>query len=487
MAARASRLGSERGPGLALGIAALVVFGIVSGVGVAIGEVEATVAALTVIAVVAAIADFRIGAVLAMVLLPIDASRLSAHNVFGLTGLNPLNLVLATTFASYFVRGHGLTRLVPKQVLWLVIVPVLVAGLIGMPHVEDIHPVFYEHDLIHFTDGWGYLRDLAIKPLFGVFVALLVAAAVARAKKTDRFIVPIIITVWMMSLAAIIYVLASGVSLGMLASDGARAFFSGLGMHANDFGRLFAVAYGLLLFTWGETRVTALKSVLVATMVVLTIALVLTFSRGAFIGWAIINALFLVWKMNARNLGLGLLAAAVGAALMPGAVLSRLSLGFGAGGDMNEVSAGRIDEIWTPLLPELFKSPIWGNGLDSIMWSHAIWADQILPVTHPHNAYMQAVLDMGLLGLALLFAFYWHVYRNFRDLGSNAYLSPTMRGFYQGAVAGLVCFFITGIAGSSLRPVPEFAFLWIAIGMMYGEMGRKPAGVQRQVGGRPTG
>ena len=77
---------------------------------------------------------------------------------------------------------------------------------------------------------------------------------------------------------------------------------------------------------------------------------------------------------------------------------------------------------------------------------------------------------------ALLLAFYWHVYRTCRDLGSNAYLSPTMRGFYQGVVAGLLCFIVTGFAGSSLRPTPEFAFLWIAIGMMYGQLARRRAG-----------
>jgi O-antigen ligase len=181
-----------------------------------------------------------------------------------------------------------------------------------------------------------------------------------------------------------------------------------------------------------------------------------------------------VWKFNARTIGLAILAAGIGLAFMPGAVISRMSMGLVGGGDVNEFSAGRVDEIWMPLLPELFKSPIWGNGLDATMWSNAIWSEQMLAVTHPHNAYLQAILDTGLLGLGLLLAFYWHVYRKFRDLGSNAYLSPTMRGFYQGVVAGLMCFIITGFAGSSLRPVPEFAFLWIAIGMMYGQLARRP-------------
>ena len=39
-------------------------------------------------------------------------------------------------------------------------------------------------------------------------------------------------------------------------------------------------------------------------------------------------------------------------------------------------------------------------------------------VGHPHNAYLEAVLDMGFIGLALLLAYYWHVWKGFRALGS---------------------------------------------------------------------
>ena len=309
-----------------------------------------------------------------------------------------------------------------------------------------------------------------------VLVAIMIGAAVARVKKAESFLIPIIASVWVMSLMAIGYVVAEGVSLGALALATSRTFFSGLGLHANDLGRLYAVAYALLLFTWGETKDLRLKTVLLFTMGILTIALVLTFSRGAMVGWVLVNALFLVWKFNAKTIGLALLAGGAGLMLMPGAVVSRMSLGLVGGADVNEFSAGRMNEIWIPLFPELFKSPIWGNGLDSIMWSKAMWTEQMAVVTHPHNAYMQAILDMGLVGMALLLAFYWHVYRCARDLGSNAYLSPTMRGFYQGVVASLLCFIITGFVGSSLRPSMEFAFLWIAIGMMYGQLARRRMG-----------
>jgi O-antigen ligase len=459
--------------GLGLGVVLLVLFGIASGVGIAMGEIEAMVASVAVIACVAALIDYRAGALLLTVLLPIAGVWFFPHSMFGFTGLNPVNLLLGATLVSFLLRGRQIGLLVPRPLLWLYVVPILVAGLIGARHVDDILPFFYENLLVHFTDGAGYFRDIALKPLFMVLTALLVGAAVAQSQKSERFLAPIVISVWVMCLTAIGYVASSGMSLGEISGTGSRAFFSSMGMHANDLGRLYAVAYALLLFTWGESKDRALRTVLVATMGLITLALLLTFSRGAFVGFLLVNALFLLWKFNAKTLALAVLVIAVGALLMPGAVLSRMSLGFESGGTMNTVSAGRIEGIWLPLMfSDFWKSPIWGSGLDSILWSDAAWAGTMELVTHPHNAYLQTYLDMGLLGLALLLAYFAHVWRGLLALGSNAYLSPTMRGFFQGAFAGLLCFLVTGMAGSSLRPIGEFAFLWIAIGMMYGVRAR---------------
>jgi hypothetical protein len=44
-----------------------------------------------------------------------------------------------------------------------------------------------------------------------------------------------------------------------------------------------------------------------------------------------------------------------------------------------------------------------------------------------------------------------------------------MRGFYQGAAAGLVSLLIMGVADGALTPRAEQVFLWFAIGMLYGQ------------------
>jgi hypothetical protein len=82
---------------------------------------------------------------------------------------------------------------------------------------------------------------------------------------------------------------------------------------------------------------------------------------------------------------------------------------------------------------------------------------------------------MGFVGLILVCGYFAHVWKGFRELSVDPDLSAGERGFYQGAAAGLIAFLIMGITDGSLTPKPEQAFLWLAIGMMYGQRARKAA------------
>jgi O-antigen ligase len=452
----------------------LILFGAACGVSLALGEVQAFYVALSVVTAVAVMVDFHIGAFLLVLIVPFGATQFFPHNLFGITGLNPLNLVLGATLVSAGVRGY-LSGLVPRPLLWLYVVPILVAGLIGMRHADEIAPYFYESLTVNFTEAFGYYRETTIRPLLIVVVALAIGAAVARSQKPERFlIVSIVASLWVIALMELGFIAASGIHLGELASPLARRFFDELGLHANDLGRLFAVGYATLLFVWWETRNSTLKGVLFATLCMAALALILTFSRSGYLAFFLVNGLFLLWKFNARSVGLALLAGGLVTAVAPGYIWRRLTFGFDA--DANTVSADRIDGIWTPLMPELWKSPLWGNGIDSIMWAAPMQAGAMLQVGHPHNAYLQTMLDMGVIGLVLLLAYYLTVWKGFRALGSNAFLTPEMRGFFQGATAALLCLLVTGLSGGSLRPDIDFSYLWIAIGAMYGVLSRRPAG-----------
>ena len=455
---------------LYLGLAAAL-----GGIAVALAGLDALFVCVSLLACVFIALDFRIGVVLLIVLMPVSASSLFPHAIAGITGLNPLNLLLLGTLGSCLMHrsmAGPVAPLVPTPLLWRYIAPITVAAVLGASHVKAIPEFFQAAALISFDSAGGYFRDMLFKPLFMILFAVLVGASLARTRHPERFLFPMLLSIWLMGLMTIIFVLLSGISLGQLASSQARAFFSPLGMHANDLGRCYAMAYALLLFTFSASDNPRLRMLLLATMGMVVLALIMTFSRGAFLGFVVVNILFLISRRRIVALLAGALMLAGLVMLLPNAVFERLGTGWNSG--LNAISAGRIDYIWRPLLPDVWASPIIGNGLGAILWSRAMRAGNVLLVTHPHNAYLRAMLDMGFVGLLLLLAYFTHVWKTFRSLSRDLTIPPLRRGLYEGAAVGLVSFLIAAFAGSSLMPVPEQSFLWFAIGMMYGELSRPP-------------
>jgi O-antigen ligase len=454
-------------------LGATLVAAILMGALVVFAEVQALVVCISLLACVFVLLDFRFGVVCLIVLMPISASAVFPHDMGGVTGLNPLNLLLLGTLASLLAHGlpeGGWARFAPRPVVWFYLVPVVAAGLLGARHTGEIPSEF----LTTFDDPAGYLRDYLLKPALLVLFALLLGAAVARSRRPESFLVPMMMSVWALSLMTLIYFYLSGATLAEASSATDRTFLSPLGLHANDLGRYYAVAYALMLFTAAATQDYKLKIALVATIAVVIVALTLTFSRSAFFGFVLVSAMFLLSRRRILIILLGLAILAALAWIAPPAVFERIQYGWGAGADA--VSAGRINEIWLPLLPEVWKSPIWGNGLASTLWADATRSGRIEMVGHPHNAYLAALLDMGVVGLCLLGAYFLHVWKGFRRLSADTTLSRTQRGFFAGAATGLAALLIAGFSGSSLTPAPEQFYVWFAIGMMYGQLGRpRPA------------
>jgi len=455
----------------------MVALAIGSGYALAMGELAGLYVALALIGSVAVLVDFRVGAVLLLLMLPMSPSDLFPRTLMQVPGLNPLNLLVAATVASYVISGRARTAgpALRQPVLWLYVLPICVAALIGMPHLQEI-PVLVTSagtTITQFTNERQYLIVTALKGIVIVAIALMIGAAAARSRKPEGFIVAIAASAWIMALIQLGFILYMGMPLADMASPDARNFYGPIGLHANTLGRMHLSVLTLLLFVWVDCRQPRMRLFLMLTMGLVAIALLLTFSRAAIGAAGLVAVLFLVWKFNVRSLTLAILGLAF-IALLGGAVIwARVTVGFGEGA--NAVSAGRIDGIWLPLLPEIWKSPLWGSGLNSVLWSFAMQTGSMLPVGHPHSAYLEALLDMGVVGTALLLAYFAHVWKGFRAVSKDATLSPEMRAFFQGATACMCAFLVTCLVGGSFRPDPEAAYLWIAIGLMYGMLARRPA------------
>jgi O-antigen ligase len=446
-----------------------VLLGTITGAAVGLLDVTGAIAAVSILAVVFIVRDFRAGVGMLVLMLPISQSNVFPHEMFGFTGINPLNLLVATTLFSLYMRwlGHGMLKgFVPRSLFLLYIAPLLMGASIGMFHWQEIPGIFRDLDMLAVSSVPTYWRDMFMKPMMFVIYALLVACAVQKTERPDKLIMPMIMSIVIMALLAIGFVAIEGYSLSQLAGTYMRQTFSQLGMHANDLGRLYATAYAPLLFMWGRTSNGALKLLLVIVMALVAAALLLTFSRGAFLGFIIVNIIFLISRRSTKLLALAVVLVPVAIAMAPGALWDRVTMGMGQGA--NAVTAGRTAEIWEPLFPEFLDSPFYGKGTGAVMWSKAMREGRIPLVSHPHNAYFQAYLDMGLIGLLALTGFWIYIWARCLRYGKDPRLPENLQGFFQGSAAGIAAFLVAGFAGSSLEPDPAQVFMWLAVGMMYG-------------------
>ena len=455
-------------------IAGFFALGILWGTFVAFAELSAALICLAAVVCVFTVRDFRVGVLVMILIMPISASYIFPRAMFGVTGLNPLNVLMVGTFFSYLLVSMpdgSIRRFMPWWLVPVYIAPLVMGGLLGMSHVNEIPQIFFLQEQIDYRNWFGYLRDTLVKPLILVAFSLMVAAAYARSRNPDKFLKPMIVSMWIMGALVIGYFLNSGLHFGQLASAYARSFFSPLGMHANDLGRLYATAFGILLFTWDRTKLPLLKTMLFLTIGVVCAALILTFSRAAIISLVIISVIYLVSRPNKKTFFLAFLTIPPVLLLMPGAVWYRLGMGVDEGA--SGMSAGRVSDIWGPLLPELFDKPFFGHGIQSVLWARAMRMNEMMDVTHPHSAYIGAVLDFGVIGAILLIAFWFTVWKGFRKLGKDATLTPHEQGFFEGCAAALVSFMAAGFVGSSMTPMAEQSFLWFGVGMMFGVFGKR--------------
>jgi O-antigen ligase len=351
--------------------------------------------------------NHRNGIWLLTFLLPFYSSQLIPHQLFGMTGLNPLTslfvLTLLSLFAASAFRREDIQFVSLPTTFWIYVGVMTLGAYIGVGSVERAIVLPNAEPLTKTT----YLLDAFFKPLMILGVAWL-AAVLSRNGKGRSVI-------WALAAAYVTFfiviagfLVTNGISLQSLADPEARSFLGWTGLHANDVGELANIGFAILLFTALATSAPRSRAILLACAGAVAMMAALTFSRAAFVGIGITLGYY-VWKQ--RSMGrflLALSAIAMVALLLPDAFFERASTGL-ATGDEQAITAGRLDEIWRPLIGTFWEAPIIGHGLSSTTWATPNLRGEMLPVGQAHSAYLDVALDLGILGIVVVAAFFWSV------------------------------------------------------------------------------
>ncbi|CAN5785674.1 hypothetical protein BH09PSE5_BH09PSE5_41270 [soil metagenome] len=413
--------------------------------------------------------NYRVGVVCLTVALPFAASKLLPQ----VQGLNIFTYLLLATAASFAFQSFKNRNVVgiPGTVLWAYLLPVTIGIIVALPHVSEGARNYGTEAAIYRYAPMEYFKSAYLKPVaYFMGYAVLLANAIKTSKEPEKFLAALSISAILPAFVVMFKVATYTHGLSSLMSD--REFLTPTGYHANEYGLLFSLAVGPLLYSSGRVEHRGYRLLARIGLGIVTLGLILTFSRGAFLSLIIIAAMYL-WHRKQIKVAVGIvLVAALMSVGMPDAVKERFGTGLREGSigdagniEKDELTAGRFVG-WELLAPEVLRSPIWGRGIGSTAWSDPVAKGQFKP-DHPHNMFLEALMDLGFAGFfALAYAFNRFLNR-YKHLGRQETLSPLLRDYFWGARASLLGTLVMAFTTGYYMPNSAQTPLWFSLGFLF--------------------
>jgi len=390
------------------------------------------------------------------------------RNVGGIQGFNPWNAVMLSVLVSWLWqrKKRGLVWDAPRSVVWTL-------SLYGAVVIVAFgRMIFDPTNLDHRTTAY-----LVSEYLVNCIKWVLPGVILYDTCRTRRQITVGLVTVLGLYLLLAIQVIRwmpleyamAGDSLSYRAS---KIIQNEIGYNRVNMSTLLAggswafVAATLLFKRWPA------KALLLGGALTVAFGQALTAGRTGYAVWALVGLTFGFFKWR-RLLVLMPVAAILVLTILPG-VSERLFKGFAdrqgameVEADETQITSGR-NRIWPFVLARIGEAPLIGYGRLAM---NRLGLDQFLKeelgedFAHPHNAYLEVLLDSGIVGLCLVMPFYAIVLWRSIVLFTNR--SDSTSAAVGGVSLALVVALMSAGAGSqTFYPREGAVGMWAAIGLL---------------------
>ena len=386
----------------------------------------------------------------------------------GIQGLNLWNFLFANVFLAWLMnrRRQGLVWDMPRNinlflVLWL---GVILVGWVRM--------IVDRSQLVDLT-----LTDLISEQLINTIkwpiVGLLLFDG-CRTRYRIKLALACILLLFALFTIQIVKYVPSNVAFEAGNLKVRRAIEQDIGININDAAKMMSGVPWAMLTIIPLLKIRKYRIFMLGACATSVYALVLTGSRSGYIacGATLVFLCVLRWRRYLLLLPFMVL---ILAASFPGAK-ARMLMGFGeinAAGEevINklEVTSGR-SQVWPVVASKIRESPVLGFGREAMNRKGLTEKDKkeagkSRGVNHPHQAYLEVLLDGGLLGFVVIIGLHGFILvysaRLFVDRGDPLY---TAGGGL--ALALLTGHLVANMGGSSFYPRVIDLGLWCAIGVM---------------------
>lgn len=203
----------------------------------------------------------------------------------------------------------------------------------------------------------------------------------------------------------------------------------------------------------------------------MVVCLVLTYSRGCYLGLLFAAGVFLV-LMNPRLLIPGIVVLLLSPLYLPESVISR----FTSIGNMGDTSTSYRVYIWLGTLAML--KDYWfcgvGPGIDAFNMVYPEYAYNAVTAPHSHSLYLQLICDTGMCGLAvfliLLVSFYRMMFTAVKHTEDKKIRTLQISG-----IASITGFLVQGATDFTFYNYRVMLLFWAVLGLSvcFARMGRK--------------
>jgi O-antigen ligase len=394
-------------------------------------------------------------------------------NMLDIQGLNLWNVTLAWVLLFFRVQrgGERPGALAPP---WMPALITLYVGMVLIAGTAAVLKSIWPGDLKRSAIIEWFLVDGIVNPLKYLLVGVLVYLGATTRERIKAVLICAIVS-------GLTYSLLVFKSMKLMVftidfEDARRMTDKLVGLFANDLGELLAFCIWAAVAVYFVLQGRWSRRAWVLLIVLSLPVFVAVKSRAGFFAFGCIGLVLgaLRWR---RILWAGPVAAVLVAALVP-SIRARVLAGFGSDDGRNnwdEISAGRLTNIWPPVLEQISKSPFIGHGRYAIVREECareiIIRERELP-SHPHNSYLEILLDAGVAGLLICLTWMamlgYVAVRLVRTRGD-----PLVPALGTAALAAWTAELAAGVAGSSFFPsqstVPALV-VWAAALRVYVEL-----------------
>ena len=338
--------------------------------------------------------------------LPFSNVPVLKHNLLGIPGMKPFNLIAALSFLFLIYHTKSIldkNSYIEKKVFLYFIIYFILFTITVFRSLSYLPTLHYLMPEVFHKSPMNYILSAYISKSLFLIPFIYIIIVIKERENIEKIIKILCFSTLLLSIYALI-VFFFNIQIIISNRHEIRELCSHyFGMHYNELATIYISTLPLILYR-------ALKNDFIQKLNFgMSIVVMLSLQSRSGIGVILISLIIFLFLTNKKKelMFFSVLLVIFSVYLLPDFLLKTLSTGVKSG-SMDAVFTGRIEFFWIPLLTEWINDPklfFLGKGRYALMTSPLFSKGHFVYATHAHNAFIDFFLECGFIAFVFLIVF----------------------------------------------------------------------------------